>query len=75
MELERAWTQFARVNKTWANKSRTGRRIDVEVLRKLMRQVECLENSTGLQTDIANLMAEIVLSLGISSDKDWRIML
>ena len=75
MDLEQGWTQFGRVNKTWANKSRTGRRIDVAVLKKLMRQTQHLDNSTALQTAIANLMAEIMLSLGISRDKDWRIML
>ena len=75
MDLERGWTQFGRVNKTWANKSRTGRRIDLEVLRKLMRQTQSLDNSTALQTAIANLMAEIMLSLGISRDEDWRILL
>jgi len=40
-----------------------------------MRQIKDLEGSTALQTAIANLMAEIVLSLGISRDEDWRILL
>ena len=75
MELEQAWTHYARVNKTWATQSRTDRRIAVEYLRKLMRQIQDLEDSTALQTAVANLMAEIVLSLGISRDKDWRILL
>jgi len=75
MELEQAWAQFGRVNKAWAHHSRTDRRIDIEVLKKLMRRSQGLEDSTALQTEIANLMAEIALSLGISRDKDWRIML